>query len=180
MIDYGSGALKVSVVGIEKNQAMLDKLRKLNLTKWFAGDAVNIVRKRLGEIIDKGVDRDFWSPLHPFTKENKSGRKVMVESGKLYKSITSLTKDSIFSVDSRGLELGSKLPYAAIQNFGGKIRVTSKMRSFLHWKGLHLKADTKNITIPKREYLFVSKPMETTLYNSLYGFIQRIIDEWKK
>lgn len=169
--------LKVQIVGLEENAKFLNKLGALDFTKWFKGDATQIVYGRIQDIINKGVDRKRYDPLHPFTKENKTGGKVMVGTGRLMDSVTSQTADSIYKVDKTGLEIGSKLPYARIHNEGGKIRVTDKMRSYLHWRGLHLKAATDHITIPKRPYLFISKAMEHLLQNSLIQFIQRQIAE---
>jgi phage gpG-like protein len=172
--------LKVEVVGLEENRKMLDDLRRLDLSQWFGGDAAKVVRSRLGDIMKMGVDRPKWPAHHPFTLENKKTSTMMIESGALFRSITEKTGNSIFEVTSRSMEIGSNLVYAAIHNFGGKIPVTPKMRSFLHWKGLHLKKTTNAITIPQREYLFVSKPMETALYTSLAGYIQRIINEYDR
>lgn len=42
---------------------------------------------------------------------------------------------------------------AAVQEFGTVINVTPKMRRFLGATGLHLKADTKEITIPSRSFM---------------------------
>ena len=42
---------------------------------------------------------------------------------------------------------------AAVQEFGVVINVTPKMRGFLGATGLHLKDDTKEITIPSRPYM---------------------------
>lgn len=42
---------------------------------------------------------------------------------------------------------------ASIHEYGCKIKVTDKMRAYLHSQGLHLKADTEYITIPERAFL---------------------------
>ena len=42
---------------------------------------------------------------------------------------------------------------ASIHEYGCKIKVTQKMRAFLHRKGLHLKKTTTEITIPERSFL---------------------------
>ena len=48
--------------------------------------------------------------------------------------------------------------YGAVNYFGADIQVTEKMRSYLHSIGLHLKADTKVIHIPARN--FIEMPIE--------------------
>lgn len=48
----------------------------------------------------------------------------------------------------------SVLDYAPIQEFGGQIKVTDKMRGFLAVNyGIHLRKDTTHITIPPRSFL---------------------------
>ena len=49
--------------------------------------------------------------------------------------------------------MGEQAWLARIHEYGCKIKVTDKMRAFLHKKGLHLKASTEFITIPERAFL---------------------------
>lgn len=42
---------------------------------------------------------------------------------------------------------------ASIHEYGCKIKVTDKMRAYLHKQGLHLKATTTHIVIPERAFL---------------------------
>lgn len=42
---------------------------------------------------------------------------------------------------------------AGIHEYGCRIPVTPKMRAFLHYNGIHLKEDTKEILIPERSFL---------------------------
>lgn len=42
---------------------------------------------------------------------------------------------------------------AAIHEYGCTIKVTPKMRAYLHHKGLHLKKETETIVIPERSFL---------------------------
>lgn len=42
--------------------------------------------------------------------------------------------------------------YAVANEYGCRIKVTPKMRKYLHAKGLHLRAKTKYITIPERSF----------------------------
>lgn len=48
---------------------------------------------------------------------------------------------------------GEQAWLAGIHEYGCKILVTDKMRAYLHSQGLHLKADTRYITIPERAFL---------------------------
>lgn len=42
---------------------------------------------------------------------------------------------------------------AGVHEFGAKIQVTPKMRSFLHHIGIHLRKETETINIPERSFL---------------------------
>lgn len=50
-------------------------------------------------------------------------------------------------------ESGDLEMIARVHEFGATIRVTPKMRAFLHHKGLHLKATTNTIVIPERSFI---------------------------
>lgn len=48
---------------------------------------------------------------------------------------------------------GEQTWLASIHEYGCKIKVTPKMRAYLHRQGLHLKKSTTHITIPERAFL---------------------------
>ena len=51
-------------------------------------------------------------------------------------------------------EEGSELFIIAMVNeYGTSIKVTQKMRAYLHYQGLHLKASTTHIKIPERSFI---------------------------
>ena len=50
-------------------------------------------------------------------------------------------------------ESGDLEMIARVHEFGCTIRVTPKMRAFLHGKGLHLRGTTNTITIPERSFI---------------------------
>jgi hypothetical protein len=52
-----------------------------------------------------------------------------------------------------GIFDGDVANYAAANEFGCRIKVTDKMRKYLHAKGLHLKKDTTEIVIPERSFI---------------------------
>jgi hypothetical protein len=45
------------------------------------------------------------------------------------------------------------LTYAAVNEYGANIKITPKMRKFLHWIGIHIKNETTHIVIPERSYI---------------------------
>lgn len=48
---------------------------------------------------------------------------------------------------------GSHAWLAAIHEYGCRIKVTPKMRAYLHYMGLHLKPTTTEIVIPERSFI---------------------------
>lgn len=48
---------------------------------------------------------------------------------------------------------GSHAWLAAIHEYGCKIKVTPKMRAFMHSQGMHLKKSTTTIVIPERSFI---------------------------
>lgn len=49
---------------------------------------------------------------------------------------------------------GPAAKYGAANEYGAMIPVTEKMRGFLHYKGIHLKRSTMELTIPARPWFF--------------------------
>lgn len=64
---------------------------------------------------------------------------------------TSVTAQA--SSDGMTVSVGPNTEYAAIQEFGGKIEITDRMRRFLHATGIHPRATTTAIVIPARPYV---------------------------
>lgn len=59
-------------------------------------------------------------------------------------------------LDGRKVQVGvfgEQAWLAGIHEYGCKIKVTDKMRAYLHSQGLHLKNSTEYITIPERAFL---------------------------
>jgi len=52
-----------------------------------------------------------------------------------------------------GIFKGEMLLIAAVNEYGAKIKVTKKMRAYLHQAGLHLRKNTTNITVPERSFI---------------------------
>lgn len=48
---------------------------------------------------------------------------------------------------------GKMLTIGTVHEFGATIKVTPRMRAFLHSEGLHLKKGTKEINIPERSFI---------------------------
>lgn len=70
--------------------------------------------------------------------------------GKMEKSVKGLNGRKVFV----GVIDNTEQAYiASIHEYGCSIRVTPRMRAYLHRKGLHIKASTTEIVIPERSFL---------------------------
>lgn len=52
--------------------------------------------------------------------------------------------------------IGTRLKYAPVHQFGADIKVTPKMRAYLHSQGIHLRKSTNEIHIPARPFIGAS------------------------
>lgn len=63
---------------------------------------------------------------------------------------------SVKALDGKRIDvgvMGENAWLAGIHEYGCRIKVTDKMRAWLHANGLHLKKETKEIVIPERSFL---------------------------
>ncbi|WP_456327779.1 phage virion morphogenesis protein [Archaeoglobus sp.] len=91
-----------------------------------------------------------WPKLHPFTIQRKKSDKPLIDTGThILNRITHKVEGDVVKVGV----FGEEALIASVHEFGCKIRVTEKMRKFLHAQGLHLRKDTEYITIPQRSFL---------------------------
>lgn len=95
-----------------------------------------------------------YEKLHPITIERKGSKKAMIDDGDFFNAITfKLTSDTLFvgvlkqAKDKDGKPL---VNIAEVHEYGREIKVTPKMRKYLHGIGLHLKAETTYVKIPAR------------------------------
>ena len=92
-----------------------------------------------------------FAPLSPITIARKGSSKPLIDKGDLVGSITYqvIDSDNVFI----GVKKGKEANIAAVHEFGCTINVTPKMRAYLHYQGIHLKASTQFIVIPPRPFL---------------------------
>ena len=92
-----------------------------------------------------------FTPNSPLTIARKGSSKPLIDKGDLVGSITYQVIDSnnVFI----GVKQGKEANIAAVHEFGCTIRVTPKMRAYLHYQDIHLKASTQYIHIPARPFL---------------------------
>lgn len=125
------------------------------------GNVINHFDKELGE--NESGDAVRWKPLK-FPRE-RGGTKMLQDTGRLRYS------NRYYSNDKQAV-VANNCNYAAIHNFGGKIKVTPKMRIFLHAKkGIHLSKDKKEINIPMRKFLWLDDKMKEEIDKYFLSYI---------
>jgi hypothetical protein len=108
-------------------------------------------------IVNGAPGGEALQPLHPFTTAAKGSTKPLIDHGDLVGSITHETPDIntvwIGVKKASAGRNGDMANIAAVHEFGRTIKVTPKMRAYLHHKGLHLFPQTEYIHIPERSFL---------------------------
>ena len=103
--------------------------------------------------IKKGiVSGKNFAPNHPYTIAKKGSSKPLIDKGDLLGSVTYdvFNQNSVFIGVKK--ESGTA-NIAAVHEFGCTIKVTPKMRAYLHYNGLHLKDSTQYVNIPARSFI---------------------------
>ena len=140
--------ISVKVEGL--NEIVKKATDKLNNLQPFWTSVGEYMKKRtVKECFDKEQSPD-GTPWKPIQRDGT----ILSDTGELKKSVQ-------YKAEPYGVVIGSKLKYARIHQFGGKIKVTPKMRAFLHHKGIHLRKNTQFINIPARPYLGVTQEDKT-------------------
>lgn len=118
--------IKYKLTGMDKVRNALKEIRRKTenlMPVWPAirDEFYNIEKERF-ESQNKGR----WRPLSPnyakWKNANYPGKPIMVLTGDLKKSLTSLSAGSIYRPDKRSVELGTDILYARAQHFGTRER----------------------------------------------------------
>ncbi|WP_422444373.1 phage virion morphogenesis protein [Thermoanaerobacterium sp. DL9XJH110] len=147
-----------------KCKAFLDKLDD-NFKKAYK-TGLNRVGQAAVKSLKKGMTEGApggqkYAPNHPFTIARKGSSKPLINHGDLRNSITYrvIGGATVFAGvlrSAKGKDGQQLVNIAAIHELGDGnggdlyIKVTPKMRAYLHSQGLHLKESTKYIRIPRR------------------------------
>ena len=100
-----------------------------------------------------------FEPLQALTVWTKGSSKPLINHGDLLGSVNYQVfndNDSVFIGVKKGVKRSDgedAVQIAAVHEFGCTIAVTPKMRAYLHYQGIHLKAETTHIHIPPRPFL---------------------------
>jgi|GEM_PF-1189504 hypothetical protein len=114
------------------------------------------------KILDKMESGDAsWPELHPFTVSRKGSTKAWIDTGELRNQITHrITGKSMSRTIKVGIFQSKKAFIALVLEEGATIRVSERMRKFLHAQGLHLKQSTSELHIPPRPLFTLVFDME--------------------
>lgn len=134
-------------------------------------NSMNPLMRNIGEYMQKSTIKRFdaaeapdgtpWKPLSAVSQQRakrdaqgknskrRGQRKPLNDTGTLRRSIH-------YQPSANSVTVGTNLKYAAIHQFGGDIKVTPKMRAYLHSQGIHLRKSTNAIHIPARPFLGVN------------------------
>ena len=157
-----------SVVKFSGNDVLLSRLGKLlgtleNPTELW--DAIGFAMSENTKMrITDQVDVDGRAFVPSYRAERESGQ-TLLDRGLLRNSIT-------YFSDKRGVEWGvpAEFPYAWILNDGGVIRPKSK--SFLRFKIGNQWVSKKSVTIPKRQFVGMTKGDEAEVLDIVGEFLK--------
>jgi phage gpG-like protein len=120
-----------------------------------AVQAVNFFKRNfeLQGFVDNGLEK--WKPL---TNPKDKSRKILRKKGVLKNSIKKIKAER----DKIVIGVPADVKYASLQNYGGKITITPKMRRFFwamfiktkeeYYKGLAL-TSKKHLDVPARKFI---------------------------
>ena len=100
--------------------------------------------KLVAIIKNRILDGKGMSPLHGFTIEMKGSSKPLIDEGDLLGSVDLrfIEKHAVFVGVHRKSPEGVNIAAIHEREQGTRIKVTPKMRAYLHARGLHLKPET--------------------------------------
>jgi phage gpG-like protein len=132
---------------------------------------------RQGQIMGNGTVKK-W-PSRGASPQNRNNATLLIKSGQL-------RRDLNYRKSGKRVILKSDLPYSKLQNDGGAVPVTSKMRKFFwamykktgdeFWKGMALTKKT-SITIRPRPFLYDTPELPKRLDNHFIPLIKQIIQQ---
>ena len=123
----------------------------------FQKQIIEEIEVELRNEFDRNFERKaFFNKPWARTKLTEDRGSLMVRTGKLRRSISS-------SSTAKTITFESNMPYARIQNEGGVITVSAKMKRYFwakfyetkenKWKAMALKPVGSKITIPQRQFI---------------------------
>lgn len=143
---FGPGWEKLRKIAEEFDKRIRTNARQALLK---AGEELaSDIRKRI-------LDGKGMKSLHGFTIQQKGSSKPLIDDGDLLGSVgvRVLEELAVFVGVHRRSESGVDLASLHEREEGTRVPVTPAMRAFLHMRGFHLRAETKELFIPGRPFV---------------------------
>ncbi len=160
-----SGALIEIVVDDRKILRELERLAK-------ATGNLRPALKNIGDYLQRSTWERFdaqkdpsgkpWAPLHPVTLARKKGKKILVESSRLRDSV-------VYRADDDEVRVGTNVAYAAIHQFGGKIKPRGGRALFFPGAS----HPVSSVTIPARPFLGISDEDRSEILDIIRDHVSR-------
>jgi len=108
----------------------------------------SIIRNRI-------LDGKGMKPDHPFTVKLKRSSKPLIDNSDLLQSVSHhfIDRHTVAVGVNRRTPKGVNIAALHEREKGVRIKVTPRMRAWLHGHGLHLKPSTKELFIPGRPFM---------------------------
>lgn len=102
---------------------------------------------------------------------NLAGKKRLFDKTPRLQDTGALVQGINFKATDKGYKIGPTKggDYAAVHQFGMKIKVSTKMRGFLFARGFRLKKATKTVTIPARPFIVMPDPWKVDIAEAYYS-----------
>ncbi len=173
---HGRYVAKASIEGTTNINTMFKSLKKngfhvarnavLEIAKLTAQEVRNNIEQQSVPNMGGtkfGQPRRFSNPLHEWTKTRKAAKRqdarTLIATGAYVSAIgvieARVGKGYLYRVAFTEKSHPGGISYEKlfrILEYGARIRVTEKMRGYLHFKGMHLKKTTQFIVIPSRPH----------------------------
>lgn len=115
-----------------------------------------------------------WHPLKPFTLEHKRGPGILRESAMRGGLMASIAFRADAGAGGATVQVGTNKVYGAIHQFGGTIRPKNpKGLLFFRTAGGQVWGAARQVTIPARPYLGISREDRETIQDVLGAFLRR-------
>jgi len=156
---------------------ILDNVSKAieSLPNRVATTAVNFSKQRFVKQNWQDTEEEPWKGR---SRSRKGGSKrqrgaVLVDSGRLKKSIR------VIDASKERVVIGTDVPYAQMHNDGLEAPVSVKVHTRRSRKGksFTVKAHTRNVKMPKRQFLGESQALANQIEEMIYNEIEKAIKQ---
>lgn len=162
--------------------------RLQNATEYFMSDVPDVIGTEATVLFkknfeDEGFNGNKWAARKSLRPGGTNGQKVLSKSGELSESID-------YKLQGNTVIIYSDKPYAQVHNEGGTIPVTKQMRKYF-WAQHYMAAEARNeplaemykhmalskqIVIPKREYIGDSPELVENIANKIVRDLLKILN----